>query len=94
LAAGLGLEHYEQRFHESDIDTDSLADLPEPDLAELGISPEHRGELLEPIAALRAQAAAGAGEPVAALVQAHAGRRQLTVPVLPAAVWTGIYKPL
>ena len=79
----LGLERYEQRFRESDIDTDILADLTEPDLAELGVSPEHRGELLEAIGARRAQAGAGAVEPtagpVAVLVEARAERRQLTI---------------
>jgi class 3 adenylate cyclase len=79
----LGLERYEQRFRESDIDTDILADLTDSDLAELGIAPEHRGELLEAIAELRTQAGAGAVEPIlspiVALDDAHAERRQLTI---------------
>ena len=84
----LGLERYEQAFRESHIDTDILADLTETDLQELGVSLDHRKMLLEAIAALDAQARAGPvdltashleAQSYAALVEAHAERRQLTV---------------
>jgi predicted ATPase/class 3 adenylate cyclase len=84
----LGLTRYEQRFRASDIGTDILADLTERDLEELGISRGDRKKLLEAIAALRAQACAGAVElgagdpaahPGAALVESHGERRQLTL---------------
>ena len=84
----LGLERYEQRFRESDVDTDILADLTETDLEELGISLSHRKKLLKAIAALSSQECSGAVEPTAShleaqqpggLVKFQAERRQLTV---------------
>ena len=84
----LGLERYEQKFRESDVDTDILADLTETDLEELGISLSHRKKLLNAIAALSSQECSGAVEPTASylgaqqpgeLVKFQAERRQLTV---------------
>ena len=84
----LGLAHYEQAFRESDVGGDILADLTEPDLAELGIALGDRGKLLESIAALRAQECSGVVEATArrlgaqsaaALIKSQAERRQLTV---------------
>ncbi len=85
---GLGLERYEQRFRDSDIDTDILADLTETDFEELGISLGHRKKLLKAIAALSPQEGSGAAEPAASgskaqqpevLVKSQAERRQLTI---------------
>ncbi len=85
---GLGLERYEQRFRESDIDTDILADLTETDLEELGVSLGHRKKLLKAIATLGPQGDSGVGEPTASrlearqpqvLVKSQAERRQLTI---------------
>ena len=84
----IGLERYEQRFRESDIDTDILTDLTETDLEELGISLGHRKKLLKAIAALAPQQRSGAGEPITSgldaaqpgvLVKSQAERRQLTI---------------
>jgi class 3 adenylate cyclase/predicted ATPase len=81
----LGLERYEQRFRESAVDTDILADLTETDLEELGISLSHRKKLLNAIAALSSQERSGAVEPTASHLQPgrpikfQAERRQLTV---------------
>jgi SAM domain (Sterile alpha motif) len=84
----LGVERYEQRFRESGIDTDILADLTETDLEELGISLSHRKKLLKAIAALSSQECSGAVEPTAIHLEAQqpgglakfqAERRQLTV---------------
>ncbi len=84
----LGLERYEQRLRESDIDADILADLSETDLEELGISLGHRKKLLKAIAALSPQERSGAVEPTASrlatqspgvLARSQAERRQLTI---------------
>ena len=55
----LGLGRYEQKFRESNIDTDILADLTEADLEELGVSLRHRKKVLEAIAALGPRSALG-----------------------------------
>jgi len=83
----LGLERYEQAFRESEIDTDILADLTEPDLEELGISLGDRKKLRKAIAALSPQECPGAVKQTAShleaqqpgvLVKFPAERRQLT----------------
>jgi class 3 adenylate cyclase/tetratricopeptide (TPR) repeat protein len=84
----LGLERYEQRFRDSDIDTDILADLNETDLEGLGLSLGHRKKLLKAIAALGPQERSGAVEPSvgrlaaqppAVVPKSQAERRQLTI---------------
>ncbi|MBB5667888.1 class 3 adenylate cyclase/tetratricopeptide (TPR) repeat protein [Rhizobium leguminosarum] len=72
---GLGLEQYEQAFHENAIDADVLSDLTDADLCQLGILLGHRKRLLGAIAELGRTANrfnSSAAEPVAE-------RRQLTV---------------
>jgi class 3 adenylate cyclase/Tfp pilus assembly protein PilF len=83
----LGLERYEPRFRESDIDGDILSDLTEGDLEELGVSLGHRKKLLKAIAALSPQqrsraavpAAGQRAQPPGGRVRRRAERRQLTL---------------
>jgi class 3 adenylate cyclase/tetratricopeptide (TPR) repeat protein len=82
----LGLERYEQRLRDADIDDDVLAALTETDLEELGLSLGHRKRLLKAIAALHPQQGFGASAPAASRPQGRPGgvksqaeRRQLTI---------------
>ncbi len=86
----LGLERYEARFRENDVDADLLPTLTADDLKEIGVlSFGHRRRLLEAIAALRLEATS-AGDPVSistppsasptdTLAETRGERRQLTV---------------
>ena len=78
---GLGLEHYEPAFRESEIDADVLPELTEPDLEKLGLPLGPRRRILKAIANL-----ADAAKPSTAASQGRrsfpddiAERRQLTV---------------
>ncbi|HEX5795666.1 MAG TPA: adenylate/guanylate cyclase domain-containing protein, partial [Geminicoccaceae bacterium] len=84
----LGLERYEQAFRDADIGGDILADLTEPDLAELGVAPGDRQKLLAAIAARPAQERSGSvgssarrlePPPATTRVEAEPERRQVTV---------------
>ena len=70
----LGLEHYEQSFHENEIDADILPTLTVEDLKDLGVTViGHRRKLLNAIAALRDQSPSQSDLAVTSAPAADAG---------------------
>ena len=79
---GLGLEGYEEAFHNNAVDSDVLLDLTDTDLERLGVLLGHRKKMLNSIASLRTerdQSVSPIAGPRHAFANVEGERRQVTV---------------